>query len=89
MIIKIVNFAIYIRPYAYLDPGSGSMLIQIILGAVLGLGVLVRVFWANIKGFFTKGKKSAGQVADPTAIVEDPTEVGTETQSENSVDKSI
>jgi len=42
--------------FLYLDPGSGSLLIQLILAAVLGIGVAVRIFWRNIKAFFT-GKK--------------------------------
>lgn len=73
----------------YLDPGSGSMLIQLIIGAVLGLGVFIRIFWKNIKGFFTGSKSSVGEVADPTAIVEDPTEVATEVQPEKPTDTTI
>jgi hypothetical protein len=39
----------------YIDPGSGSMLLQIIAGAVLGAGVVVKTYWAKIKSFFGKG----------------------------------
>jgi hypothetical protein len=42
---------------AYLDPGSGSMLIQLLLAILLGLGVLIRVYWTKIKGLFG-GKKT-------------------------------
>jgi hypothetical protein len=42
--------------FLYLDPGSGSLLLQLILAAILGIGVIARVFWRNIKAFFT-GKK--------------------------------
>jgi len=73
----------------YLDPGSGSMLIQLIIGAVLGLGVFIRVFWKNIKNFFTGGKSSDGDAADPTAMVEDPTKVATEIQPEEPTDTTI
>ena len=41
---------------AYLDPGSGSFLIQILLAALLGLGVALRFSWGKIKGLF--GSKS-------------------------------
>ena len=40
----------------YLDPGSGSFIIQLILAGALGLGVAVRMYWAKIKGLFG-GKK--------------------------------
>ena len=42
--------------FLYLDPGSGSLLIQMLLAALLAIGVTVRIFWRNIKAFFT-GKK--------------------------------
>lgn len=42
--------------FLYLDPGSGSVLIQLILAAILGAGLAIRIFWRRIKAFFT-GKK--------------------------------
>ncbi len=35
---------------AYVDPGLGSMVGQLILGGVAGLLVLVKLFWSRIKG---------------------------------------
>lgn len=35
-----------------MDPGTGSMLIQLILAALLGIGVAVRLFWSKIRGVF-------------------------------------
>jgi hypothetical protein len=43
-------------PPAYLDPGSGSIIIQMIIAAALGLGILVRSQWSRIKKFF--GRKN-------------------------------
>lgn len=37
---------------AYLDPGSGSILIQLLLAAILGLGVMFRSQLAKIKNLF-------------------------------------
>jgi hypothetical protein len=37
---------------AYLDPGSGSFLVQILIAALLGIGVALRASWGKIKGFF-------------------------------------
>ena len=37
------------RPaYAYLDPGSGSMMVQLLLGGVAGAVVIVRLYWARL-----------------------------------------
>ena len=35
-------------PPAYLDPGSGSFIIQLAIAALLGLGVAVRASWSKI-----------------------------------------
>ena len=42
----------HFRPMAYLDPGSGSFLIQLAIAALLGLGVALRASWGKIKGWF-------------------------------------
>ncbi len=38
--------------YAYLDPGSGSMLLQLLLGGVAGITMIVKMYWSRIKEFF-------------------------------------
>ena len=48
---------------AYLDPGSGSILIQLLLAAILGLGVMFRSQLAKIKNLFG-GKDSADEDQD-------------------------
>jgi hypothetical protein len=40
--------------YAYLDPGTGSYIFQLLLAAFVGLAFVIKVFWARIKGFFAK-----------------------------------
>ena len=42
------------RAYAYLDPGTGSYLIQVLLGIGLGAAFSVKVFWGKIKAFFNR-----------------------------------
>jgi len=42
------------KAYAYLDPGSGSYLIQIILAGLLTAGIAIKSFWLQIKIFFTR-----------------------------------
>jgi len=43
------------KELAYLDPGSGSILLQLILATILAIGVFVRSQWGRIKRFFGKG----------------------------------
>lgn len=35
--------------YAYLDPGTGSMLLQVILGGIAAVGVAIKLFWHKIR----------------------------------------
>jgi hypothetical protein len=42
----------HFTPPAYLDPGSGSFLIQILIAAALGIAVAVRASWSTIKKWF-------------------------------------
>jgi hypothetical protein len=45
--------------YGYIDPGTGSYLVQIIIATVVGVSLGVKIFWKKIKGFlahfFSKG----------------------------------
>ena len=50
------------RPaHAYLDPGTGSYFVQILIAGLAGGGYLIVTFWSKIKGFFSSilklGKK--------------------------------
>lgn len=37
---------------AYLDPGSGSLLIQLLITALVGVGFFLRSRWEKVKNFF-------------------------------------
>jgi hypothetical protein len=44
--------------FAYLDPGTGSYLLQLALAGMLGASYAVKHFWARIKGVFTRSRPS-------------------------------
>jgi hypothetical protein len=48
-----ILFSILSKPSAYLDPGSGSFLLQLLIAGLLGLGVAAKVYWNKLKGLFT------------------------------------
>lgn len=37
--------------HAYLDPSSGGMLLQILLGGVAGFLAVLKIYWQNVKDF--------------------------------------
>lgn len=41
---------------AYLDPGTGSMLVSALIGVAAALGLAVKMFWYRLVGLF-RGKK--------------------------------
>ncbi|MCF7810505.1 hypothetical protein K9N50_05910 [bacterium] len=43
--------------YAYLDPGTGSYLLQILIAGLVGAAFSIKVFWLRIKDFFSGKKK--------------------------------
>jgi hypothetical protein len=43
---------------AYLDPGSGSMLLQVILGGIAALGVAIKLYWYKLKALFGFSKQT-------------------------------
>lgn len=40
--------------YAYIDPSSGSIVIQAIVAAFIAAGAGVKIFWNKITGIFKK-----------------------------------
>jgi hypothetical protein len=47
--------------YAYLDPGTGSMMLQLALGGVAGALVVVKLYFQRAREFFRSfGRRRAG-----------------------------
>ena len=45
----VVVLLLFERPvHAYLDPGSGSMLLQVLLGGFAAVGVVARLYWHRL-----------------------------------------
>ncbi len=45
---------------AYLDPGSGSMLLQVLLGGFAAIGVAIRLYWQRGTARFRRRKVERG-----------------------------
>ena len=44
---------------AYFDPGTGSLLVQSLIGALIAVGAGVGVFWDRVQTFFAGLKKKS------------------------------
>ena len=40
--------------FAYIDPSSGTLILQMLAGALIGGGIAIRVYWQKIKMKFLK-----------------------------------
>jgi hypothetical protein len=50
VILIAITFSFFIPDaFAYIDPSSGSMFVQALLGAFVGLGIAVKIYWEKIK----------------------------------------
>lgn len=57
---------------AYIDPGSGSVLIQGLIAAIAAIGVTAKLYWHRLLAFF--GKKESSEPDANTKIDNDPTQ---------------
>ncbi len=48
----------------YIDPGSGSYLVQVVIAAVLGAAFWIKMSWQRIKAFFGGHKMKAEEDDD-------------------------
>jgi multisubunit Na+/H+ antiporter MnhB subunit len=48
--------------YAYLDPGTGSILIQGLIGGVAAVLSFLSIYWHKVKAFFGKNKSKKEEV---------------------------
>ena len=47
--------------YAYIDPGTGSFVLQLIIGGVAGAFVAFKLFWGRLR---TRFRKAPGEPRD-------------------------
>ena len=49
-----IYFILINKSYAYLDPGTGSMILQAILGFIAASLAYLSFYWGKVKTFFNK-----------------------------------
>lgn len=45
--------------HAYLDPGTGSIVLQAVVGSIAAAGAAFGLYWQRLKSYFSKHKASA------------------------------
>jgi hypothetical protein len=63
-ILSLLYWLFPLKAYAYLDPGTGSYILQIILAAIVGIGFAIKLSWGRIKSF-VHNLRSKGEGNEP------------------------
>ncbi len=57
----LLTFVTILKPvYAYLDPGTGSLIVQILIGGIVAVGAAIKMYWVRIVGFFSRKENKKG-----------------------------
>ncbi|HHI03264.1 MAG TPA: hypothetical protein ENL22_07075 [candidate division Zixibacteria bacterium] len=51
-LLVVIDLSFPRQAYAYLDPGTGTYLLQLLVAVLLGAAVGAKIFWQRIKSFF-------------------------------------
>lgn len=62
---RVINVALFVAMFlfvshlsgglkAYLDPGTGSMALQLVMGGIVAVLATLRLYWDRMKTFFTR-----------------------------------
>ncbi|MCR9095453.1 MAG: hypothetical protein NXI30_14625 [bacterium] len=65
VVAALLVLAIASPAHAYLDPGTGSTILQLLLGGVAGAMVVLNLYWARVKAFFGISSDSSASEASP------------------------
>ena len=57
LLVNLVGFSAAAN--AYLDPGTGSILVQSLLAGIAGAAAVVGLYWQRFKAFFVNLRKSS------------------------------
>ena len=53
----LVDIFVYSNAFAYIDPGTGSIILQGLIAGIAAAGATISIYWTKIKSFFSKKKK--------------------------------
>jgi|TARA_B110000259_G_scaffold174681_1_gene209239 hypothetical protein len=54
----LVDIFVYSNAFAYIDPGTGSIILQGLIAGIAAAGATISIYWTKIKSFFSKKKKN-------------------------------
>lgn len=73
MAVAVVALGLSPGAFAYLDPGAGSMLLQLLIAGILGALFTIKMYWYRLKRFFARclGREVEDPLSRQTAEPDD------------------
>ena len=69
ILLAVILYAFLMRPaYAYLDPGTGSFILQMLVAGILGAMFTIKMYWYRFKSWLAK---LFGKEVDSSANLEE------------------
>ncbi len=65
----LLSIGISVPAQAYLDPGTGSLIIQSIIGAIAAASITAKLWWHKLKVYFIKSSATHKNTAEDDAQV--------------------
>jgi hypothetical protein len=61
---SLVHIMITGEAHAYVDPGTGSYLLQILIAGLLGAAFALKLYWNKLKGFISSSRSDRKKRGD-------------------------
>lgn len=57
----LISLAFTGEAHAYIDPGTGSLMLQALIGGLAGGLFMIKIYWRKLKEMFAGGKQGTDQ----------------------------
>lgn len=57
VLLALIHYIFPRKAYAYLDLGTGSYILQLIIASLFGVSLIIKIYWGKIKTFFANISK--------------------------------
>ena len=62
--ITLLGIGISVPAHAYIDPGTGSLIVQGVIGAIAAASITAKLWWHKLKVLFMKSSTASKDSAD-------------------------
>lgn len=71
-IMGFLSFLTFTAPaLAYLDAGTGSMILQLLIASIAGALVMIKVYWYKLKRLVTRGRGGQNEAVMQAEMLQD------------------